>query len=69
MKNKTDIQNKLIEYNKMQKSKGLKEIICILTDTTVKKITQLEFCIKANIPMILQGFTSAKVFYQMSQQK
>ena len=37
----------------------MQEITCILTDTTVKKLTQLEYGILANIPMIIQGFTSA----------
>ena len=54
-----EINKKLTEYNLIQKSQGSKQIICILTDTTVKKLSQLEFGIKANIPMIIQGFTSA----------
>jgi hypothetical protein len=54
-----EINKKLLDYNENQKSRGLKEIICILTDTTVKKLSQLEYGIKANIPMIIQGFTSA----------
>ena len=53
------IQSKLIEYNKNQKLNGAKEITCILTHTTVKKLTLLEKGILANIPMIIQGFTSA----------
>ena len=54
-----EIKEKLSKYNQNQKSHGLKEITCILTDTTVKKLTQLEYGITANIPMIIQGFTSA----------
>ena len=54
-----NIKKKLTNYNNNQRSKGLKEITCILTDTTVKKIFQLELGIKANIAMIIQGFTSA----------
>ena len=53
------ITKKLSDYNQNQKSHGLKEITCILTDTTVKKLSQLEYGIMANIPMIIQGFTSA----------
>ena len=56
---KEKIKQKLCDYNKNQKLKNSKEIACILTDTTVKKISQLEFGIQANIPMIIQGFTSA----------
>ena len=52
---KKNIKDKLDEYNKTHEEK----LSCILTDTTVKKIYQLEFGIKANIPMIIQGFTSA----------
>ena len=59
LEKKEKINTKLIEYNKVRKMKGLKEITCILTDTTVKKLSQLEYGIKANIPMIIQGFTSA----------
>ena len=58
-KKRKDISKKLSEFNENQKSHGLKEITCILTDTTVKKISQLEFGIMANIPIIIQGFTSA----------
>ena len=54
-----EISKKLSEYNKNQKFNGSKEITCILTNTTVKKLSQLENGIKANIPMIIQGFTSA----------
>ena len=56
---KDEINKKLSDYNKRQKLNGLKEIICILTDTTVKKIIKLEYGILANIPMLIQGFTSA----------
>ena len=49
----------MLEFNENQKKNGLKEITCILTDTTIKKISQLEYGILANIPMIIQGFTSA----------
>ena len=54
-----EISDKLSDYNKNQRSNGLKEITCILTDTTLKKIIKLEFGILSNIPMIIQGFTSA----------
>ena len=54
-----EINDKLSKFNKIQKKKGLKEIACILTDTTVKKIYQLELGIQASIAMIIQGFTSA----------
>ena len=54
-----EITNKLSEFNKNQKINGLEEITCILTDTTVKKLSQLEYGILANIPIIIQGFTSA----------
>ena len=53
------INKKLTKFNENQKKNGVKEITCILTDTTVKKIAQLEFGIMANIAMIIQGFTSA----------
>ena len=54
-----EISEKLSDYNKTQKANKAKEIICILTDTTIKKIIKLEFGILSNIPMIIQGFTSA----------
>lgn len=54
-----NIKKKLTDFNNNQKSKRLKEITCILTDTTVRKNSQLELGIKANISMIIQGFTSA----------
>ena len=54
-----DINKKLSEFNENQKSHELKEITCILTDSTVKKISQIEFGILANIPIIIQGFTSS----------
>ena len=56
---RNEINKKLSEFNKSQNFHGLKEIICILTDSTVKKIAQLEYGILANIPIIIQGFTSA----------
>ena len=56
---KEKIKKKLSDYNQNQKLNNSKEIACILTDTTVKKISQLESGIQANIPMIIQGFTSA----------
>ena len=36
-----------------------KEHLCVLTEQTYKKLYQLELGIKSNIPMIIQGFTSA----------
>ena len=56
---KEEISKKIFEFNKNQTLNGLKEITCILTDTTVKKLSQLEYGIQANIPMLIQGFTSA----------
>ena len=56
---KEKIKKQLSDYNQNQKLNNSKEIACILTDNTVKKISQLESGIQVNIPMIIQGFTSA----------
>ena len=56
---KEKIKKQLSDYNQNQKLNNSKEIACILTDTIVKKISQLESGIQVNIPMIIQGFTSA----------
>ena len=56
---KKEILNKKIYQYNNQNPKNQKEITCILTDETVKKLSQIEIAIKANIPIIIQGFTSA----------
>ena len=52
---KTNLQNKIDDYNK----KSEKKIFCVLTKKTIYKLYILELCLKANCPIIIQGFTSA----------
>ena len=50
-----ELFKKIYEY----KQKNTGENSCILTLETLKKINQLDILISANIPIIIQGFTSA----------
>ena len=52
---KNSIKNRLEEINKEKENK----ISCILTEETYRKLYLLDLGIKAAIPMIIQGFTSA----------
>ena len=49
------IQNKIDEYNKINS----KKILCVLTEKTLYKLYILDKLLKANCPIIIQGFTSA----------